>query len=452
MNFFDTLQEQTQTEREYLFASPMIQAALRGEAAGLRLRLADREAAVESLRAQVPEPGDRRRGDRRTTDRQESDRPESEPTPPKSGSRVIVIGRGATTEPDEPEETGAQAAEAEHATLAARLDEAQAEIDTLRGRADALARQLAEALEIDIKHLRWLTYHREVATQIHYERFTIPKRSGGTRAIWAPKPMLKASQRWILREIVERLPIHGAAHGFIPGRSILTNASQHTNSKIIIKVDLKDFFPTVTFKRVKGVFRKAGYREQIATLLALICTEPPREVVKHEDELRYVALGPRCLPQGAPTSPAITNTLCLSLDRRLTGLAESLGWRYTRYADDLTFSLPNSTEGRPHFGKLMGAMKHIIADEGFTLHPDKTRILRKGASQRVTGLVVNGPGKPRVPRETRRMLRAAVHNAKQGKPLRDDESLYTLLGWSAFIYMTDRELGASFLEELRTLV
>lgn len=122
-------------------------AALRGEAAGLRLRLADREAAVESLRAQVPEPGDRRRGDRRTTDRQESDRPESEPTPPKSGSRVIVIGRGATTEPDEPEETGAQAAEAEHATLAARLDEAQAEIDTLRERADALARQLAEALE-----------------------------------------------------------------------------------------------------------------------------------------------------------------------------------------------------------------------------------------------------------------------------------------------------------------
>lgn len=313
-------------------------------------------------------------------------------------------------------------------------------------------KQLAEALDLDIKHLRWLTYHREVATQVHYERFTIPKRSGGTRAIWAPKPMLKASQRWILREIVERLPIHGAAHGFVPGRSILTNASQHTNSKIIIKVDLKDFFPSVTFPRVKGVFRKAGYREQIATLLALLCTEPPREVIKHEDEIRYVALGPRCLPQGAPTSPGITNTLCLSLDRRLTGLAESLGWRYTRYADDLTFSLPNSAKGKPNFGKLMGAMKHIVADEGFTLHPDKTRVMRKGASQRVTGLVVNGAGKPRVPRETRRMLRAALHNAKQGKPLHADESLYTLLGWAAFIYMTDRELGASFLEELRPLV
>lgn len=314
-------------------------------------------------------------------------------------------------------------------------------------------RHLAEALELDIKHLRWLTYHREAATQIHYERFTIPKRSGGLRAIWAPKPMLKAAQRWILREIVERLPVHGAAHGFVPGRSIVTNASHHTGSRIIVKVDLKDFFPTVTFPRVKGVFRKAGYREQIATLLALLCTEPPREVVEVDGVTHYVALGPRCLPQGAPTSPAITNTLCLRLDRRLTGLAESLGWRYTRYADDLTFSLPEGTgKGQPGLGKLMGGVKTVVADEGFTLHPDKTRILRKGSSQRVTGLVVNGPGDPRVPRETRRRLRAAIHNTKQGEPLQDDETLHTLLGWAAFVYMTDRELGAQLLEELRPLV
>lgn len=314
--------------------------------------------------------------------------------------------------------------------------------------------QLAELLGVDIKHLRWMTYHREVATSLHYERFTIPKRSGGEREIWAPRPMLKSAQRWILREIVERLPMHGAAHGFIPGRSILTNAEQHTNSRILVKLDLKDFFPTVTFPRVKGVFRKAGYREQIATLLALLCTESPREVVRvDDDKIEFVALGPRSLPQGAPTSPAITNTLCLSLDRRLTGLAEKLGWRYTRYADDLTFSLPLGTkEGEPGLGKLLGAVRHIVSDEGFTLHPDKTRIIRTGGSQRVTGLVVNGEGKPRVPRKTRRMLRAALHNVKHGKPLHDGESIYTLLGWSAFIYMTDRELGATFLDELRGVV
>ncbi len=312
--------------------------------------------------------------------------------------------------------------------------------------------QLAEALKVTIPQLRWMTFHRDDATHIHYERFTIPKRSGGERAIWAPRPILKGAQRYILREIVERLPIHGAAHGFVPGRSILSNAAIHTDSRIVIKMDLRNFFPTVTFPRVKGVFRKAGYREQIATLLALLCTEAPREVIDVDGTTHYVALGPRCLPQGAPTSPAITNTLCLELDRRLTGLAEKLGWRYTRYADDLAFSLPTSHKGHPRIGNLMGGVKMIIAEEGFTLHPDKTRIMRTGARQAVTGLIVNGQGKPRVPRETRRKLRAAINNQKHGKPLHENESLYTLLGYSAFVYMTDRQLGAQWIQDLKPLL
>lgn len=312
--------------------------------------------------------------------------------------------------------------------------------------------ELAKALDVDIKQLRWLTYHREAATQLHYTRFTIPKRSGGERAIWAPRPLLKGSQRWILREIVERLPVHGAAHGFLPGRSILTNASRHTNSEIVVKMDLEDFFPTVTLPRAKGVFRKAGYREQIATLLALLCTESPRQIVEFEDTTYFVATGPRCLPQGAPTSPALTNTLCLNLDRRLTGLAKKLGWRYTRYADDLTFSLPDGAKDDAQLGTLLGATRAIIEDEGFKLNPKKTHVARKGARQQVTGLVVNGPGKPRVPRETRRMLRAALHNVEQGKPLRVDESMYTLLGYAAFIYMTDREQGAELIQQIQPLL
>src|SRR5690606_26053703 len=115
----------------------------------------------------------------------------------------------------------------------------------------------------------------------------------------------------------ERLPVHGAAHGFLHGRSIASNAAVHKDAAVLLKVDLKDFFPTVTLPRVKGVFRKAGYREQIATLLALLCTEAPRHVAEVEGQTYYLSLGPRCLPQGAPTSPAITNTLCLRLDRRL---------------------------------------------------------------------------------------------------------------------------------------
>jgi hypothetical protein len=305
--------------------------------------------------------------------------------------------------------------------------------------------QFAEALGLTVAKLRWLAYHRDAATQLHYRRFVIPKRGGGERAIWAPLPQLKAAQHWILRNIVERLPVHGAAHGFLPGRSTLSNAAAHTAARIVVKMDVKDFFPTVTLARVKGVFRKAGYREQVATLLALLCTESPREVVELEGRTYYVSLGPRCLPQGAPTSPALTNTLCLRLDRRLSGLVARLGWRYTRYADDLTFSLPSGHPGRPRTGALLGLVKRIARAEGFTLHPAKTRVHRRGGRQQVTGLVVNGAGPPRVPRALRRQLRAAAHNRRLGKPLPEGETAERLAGYAAYVYMTDAGLGAKLL-------
>jgi hypothetical protein len=302
--------------------------------------------------------------------------------------------------------------------------------------------QLAEALGLTVARLRWLAYHRDAATRVHYRRFVIPKRGGGERAIWAPLPTLKAAQHWVLRNVVEKLPVHGAAHGFLPGRSTLTNAAAHTGARLVVKMDVKDFFPTVTLKRVKGVFRKAGYREQVATLLALLCTEAPREVVEQDGKTYYVSLGPRCLPQGAPTSPALTNTLCLRLDRRISGLAKRFGYRYTRYADDLTFSLPATHEGEPHVGTLMGQVRRIVEAEGFRLHPDKTRVHRSGGRQQVTGLVVNGDGKPRVPRALRRRLRAAVHNLGQGKPPKDGETMASLAGYVAYVHMTDPALGA----------
>ncbi len=308
--------------------------------------------------------------------------------------------------------------------------------------------QLAEALGLTISQLRWLAYHRDAATSIHYRRFLIPKRGGGERAIWAPLPRLKAVQHWILRHIAEKLPVHGAAHGFLPGRSTLTNASAHTNPRVILKMDLKDFFPTVTLARVKGIFRKAGYREQTATLLALLCTEAPREVVELDGQTYFVSLGPRCLPQGAPTSPALTNTLCLRLDRRVSGLARKLGFRYTRYADDLTFSLPGDHTGKASLKTLLGAVRAIVEAEGFQLNPEKTRVHRRGGCQRVTGLVVNGGGKPRVPRALRRQLRAALHNLRQGKPLPEGETIARLAGYAAYVCMTNPQLGRKILAAL----
>jgi hypothetical protein len=310
--------------------------------------------------------------------------------------------------------------------------------------------QLAGALGLTIPQLRRLAYHRDAALVVHYRRFVIPKRSGGGRAIWAPLPKLKAAQRWILQNILERLPVHGAVHGFFAGRSTITNAERHAGSQTLLQLDLKNFFPTVTLPRVKGVFRKAGYREQVATLLALLCTESPREIVERNGKTWYVALGPRCLPQGAPTSPAVTNVLCLRLDQRLTGLAKRYGWRYTRYADDLTFSRPDSAAGTSSLGKLMGLTHRVVKAEGFAVNPAKTRVSRSGGRQVVTGLVVNGPDGPRVPRSLRRQLRAAAHNFAEGKPLKEGESLARLAGYAAYVRATDAQLGDALLKSFRS--
>ena len=315
--------------------------------------------------------------------------------------------------------------------------------------------QLAKMLGLSISELRWMAFHRDAATSLHYRRFTIAKRDGSPRPIWAPLPKLKEAQRWVLRNIVEKLLVQGSAHGFLSGRSIATNAAAHCDSKIILKMDLRNFFPTVTYRRTKGLFRKAGYREQIATLLALLCTESPREIVQRNGKTYYVALGPRCLPQGAPTSPGISNAICLKLDCRLAGLADKFGWRYTRYADDLTFSFPNTTSKkheRTQLAAVKGCVAKIVSDEGFKIHPDKTRVIRAGSCQRVTGLVVNGSARPRSPRKTRRNLRAAIHNLANGKPLRNGETIDTLRGMAAFVGMTDRSLGRQMLKQINAII
>ncbi|ACY14119.1 reverse transcriptase family protein [Haliangium ochraceum] len=313
---------------------------------------------------------------------------------------------------------------------------------------------LAEALELPIPRLRWLVYHREVDRHTHYHRWTVPKRSGGERLISAPKPELKRAQRWIARNITEHLPVHGAAHGFLPGRSTATNAAVHAGARVIIKFDIRDFYPSVTLPRVKGVFRKAGYGEQVATVMALLCTEPPREEMVLRDKKYYVAVGPRSLPQGAPTSPSITNALALGLDSRLAGLARSLACRYTRYADDLTFSWHGDSEAP--IQRLKNAVARIVHGEGFRVHEGKTRIMRAGGRQKVTGLVVNaaaGEGAmppARVPRDVVRRVRAAIHNRERGKP-GGEETLEQLRGWAAYIYMTNPERGRQFLERLDAL-
>jgi len=311
--------------------------------------------------------------------------------------------------------------------------------------------QLAELLNISISELRWFCYHRDAATSIHYRRFTIPKSDGSQREIWAPLPKLKAIQRTILSEIIERLLVHGSTHGFYAGRSTYTNALEHTNPEILVKMDLKDFFPTITFPRVKGVFRKAGYKKQISTLLAALCTESPREEVTFNNQKYYVALGARSLPQGTPTSPGLTNALCLTLDRRMQALCTKNGWRYTRYADDMTFSIPAGSESGLTVSSLIGTVYSIVKDEGFRVNSKKTKIKRRGGRQKVTGLVVNGDHPPRPPRQLKRRIRAAIHNLKCGKPLPEGESMARLKGYASYIMMCQPELGRKIMDELNSV-
>ncbi|HMG54382.1 MAG TPA: reverse transcriptase family protein [Kofleriaceae bacterium] len=329
--------------------------------------------------------------------------------------------------------------------------EARRQVNALPPLADVEA--LAKALGLTMPRLRWLAYHREVDTGTHYHRWQVPKRDGSLRLISAPKPELKAAQRWIMREVTEHLPLHGAAHGFVAGRSIATNAQVHAGARIIVKLDVRGFYPTVTMRRVKGLLRRAGLGEQVATVMALLATESPREEVVTHGKTHFVALGPRSLPQGAPTSPSITNALCLRLDCRLSGLARKLGCRYTRYADDLTFSWHG--QGRSQVGTLLRAVGMIVRAEGFEIHAKKTRVMRAGARQKVTGLVVNQapPDRPtaRVPRKTQRELRAAIRNRELGRPGKG-ETLEQLQGMAAFVMMTDPARGRAFLARIERLI
>jgi retron-type reverse transcriptase len=305
------------------------------------------------------------------------------------------------------------------------------------------AAELAKALEISVPQLRWLAFHTDVATRIHYVHFAVPKRSGGVRRLSAPHSKLAAAQQWVLHEILNKLPVEPPAHGFISGRSIVTNAAPHAARAVLVNLDLEGFFPSISWVRVRSVFQRLGYSGQVATILAMLCTECPREPVNYAGQLYWVATGPRGLPQGACTSPALSNQVARRLDKRLGGLAKKLNLTYTRYADDLSFS--GDAEFNEKVGYLMARVRHLAEEEGFTVNEKKSRVLRPNARQTVTGLVVNK--KPSVPRAELRRLRAILHRAKkegldaQNRTGHPDFRAW-LRGKIAFVNMVRPDVGA----------
>jgi RNA-directed DNA polymerase len=302
------------------------------------------------------------------------------------------------------------------------------------------AADLAGQMGIPLSSLRWLTYHRRGATLVHYHRYCIAKKTGGVRSISAPKSALKSAQAWVRDNILDKLPFEAPAHGFVASRSIVTNARHHVNKSVVINLDMKDFFPSITFRRVKGLFEQFGYSEQVAVVLALLCTEPPRVPAELDGKVYFVALGERVLPQGASTSPALTNLLCRKLDRRLAGLAKKHQFVYTRYADDLTFS----GHRLPAVGRLLRSVRSILQAEGLAEHPNKTRVMRASNRQEVTGVTVNE--RPTIGRKEIRVLRAILHQAaKHGLASQNREGRHNfaeyLRGRVAFVCMVDPQRG-----------
>ncbi|PQV63682.1 RNA-directed DNA polymerase [Abditibacterium utsteinense] len=301
--------------------------------------------------------------------------------------------------------------------------------------------EIALAIGIETRELTWLCYHRGASTIDHYHRFQIPKKRGGMRNVSAPKTKLRRAQRFVLEQILANLPVHEAAMAFCTGVSTLDNARKHAGKRIVARLDLKDFFPSIDFSRVKRFFQSLGYNEGCATIFALLCTEAPRAQISLDGQRRYVAIGERRLPQGACTSPALSNLLCRRLDARLSGLAGKRGFKYTRYADDLVFS---SDEARPDIGALLVLSQKIVEDEKFVVNSEKTLVMKTQNRQSVTGLVVNAQSRatPRVSRDDLRRFRAFLHGFETlGREAMTEklgqDALFYARGYLAYIAMSD---------------
>ena len=238
----------------------------------------------------------------------------------------------------------------------------------------------------DTKHLSLLIGIRPgdltkmiFAEDLFYRQIGIPKKAGGIRQLDIPSYDLKYIQHWILINILYNIPISNYAFGFQLNKSIVDNARVHTNKHCVINIDIKDFFPSISFERIFRIFVYYGYTKEVSFILSKLCTYKGR------------------LPQGSPASPYISNIVCLKLDARLASLAKTYKADYSRYADDITFS------GKSDIKSILNPAQKIIRDEGFNLNRDKTRVLYANQRQEVTGLIVNG-NRVRIPKVYKRKL------------------------------------------------
>ena len=327
--------------------------------------------------------------------------------------------------------------------------------------------ELADCLRLDPNELDWFADTRGLASRRlstrleHYRYRVVLKRSGRPRLIEAPKSRLRQIQRWLLDEILARAPAHPAVHGFVRGRSIATFAAPHCSRRVVVKIDLRDFFPSIRARRIEAFFRSAGYPEAVAEALTGLVTNSTPSAAWAQVERAHPCLAASRdlverarvlhrrphLPQGAPTSPALANICFWRADTRLAALARSAGAIYTRYADDLAFSGGDDLERAAHC--FVAQVAAIVAEEGFFVEHRKTRTMPAGVRQRVAGVVVNRA--PSLPRREIEELEAILTNCVRYGPEgqnRDDRPRFReyLLGRIAHLAMLHPRKGARLRE------
>lgn len=225
------------------------------------------------------------------------------------------------------------------------------------------------------------------ASDRFYRHFSIPKSNGKLRNIDEPLPDLKFVQSWILHNILEKCPVSDYAKAYLKNRTLKHNARFHKAQKVLVTIDIKDFFPSISVNDVETIFENMGYFHDVACFLAYLCCLD------------------NVLPQGAPTSPYLSNLRMLGLDAKISNYTSSNNIRYTRYADDLTFS----GNFNPHH--VINDISKMIFDEGLTINPKKTRVARSNARQEVTGIIVNSH--MQISKEKRKQIRQQVYYIKK---------------------------------------
>ena len=276
----------------------------------------------------------------------------------------------------------------------------------------------------------WRYEPRQIAAMLvkphrYYRTFEIPKKSGAMRRIDAPKASLKKIQWSFVPVFSEMFSVSEAAFGFVRGRGIVENARSHEGQSVILNVDIKGFFPSISEGRLSALFRMApglqmsGY---MARSMARLCTLHGK------------------LPQGSPASPVLTNFVTVRLDARLIGLAHKFGCRYSRYVDDITMSSSSAKALR----EMMPTLDLILRKEGFVLNSEKTRIQGASIRQEVTGLVLSQEvldygGRVNTKRTFRRTVRAMLHTWRT-------QGLHEAARCSGF---EGNDAGQSFIRQLR---